>query len=83
MRIKEHEIVVKQVIEYYEKNKEECKKAIGRYEGWCCIFDNNSIIINEDYDFYLKEFNKQGYQFKRWSGLSGNSDDKDEFAIKK
>ena len=60
------------------------QRALGRYKGWGLVFgDDANKIIRNNYDASRVYCGSKRYQLTRWSSLSYDSDDYDEFGLKK
>lgn len=58
-------------------------KAVGRYQGWALCFRGAAWQwIKENYDQAKTTLAQHGIQLLRWSSLSFDSDDKDDFALR-
>ena len=74
--------VASELAETYRKNQKSAQKAIGRYQGWVLIdskFGKENVEPN--YSKIKEVCAELGYQLIRWSSLSQDEDDKDEFGI--
>ena len=76
--------IIKECITECDSQYKEAQKAIGRYNGWSLICSDLACNIKEvGYDKVKNELEKNDYQIIRWSGLSYDHDDYDDFAIRK
>jgi hypothetical protein len=66
--------------------KNQTNKAIGRYQGWGLVVPfadkDEHNWINSDFDHANNLLSRHGVRLCRWSNLSGDSDDRNEFGVK-
>ncbi len=74
--------LVENAILCYEQRKYRAEKAIGRYRGWVLIFGDLATEISKNYSSIKEMLNKKNYQIIRWSNLSHDNDDGDDFGLR-
>jgi hypothetical protein len=75
---------IEELISEYSKNWQETLQALPRYQGWVLITSPLADPITQaNFHQVVKMLKQRGYKIKRWSTLSGDSDDYLDFAIKK
>ncbi len=73
--------IIQQIITVAEKNRS--NKAIGRYQGWGLIFTGPCHDwINQDYELAKSQLDIKGIKLNRWSSISYDEDDSNEFGVK-
>lgn len=66
-------------------NEAKNNKAIGRYNGWGLIWYNDADVyewIRRDYTSAKAELETHNIMLLRWSSLSGEHDDYNDFAVR-
>lgn len=67
----------------HHNSKNGTLKAKGIYKGWVLINDSLAEdILEDDYSTIQFELSSRNYQLVRWSSLSGDEDDYNDFAIR-
>lgn len=76
--------VIRYIIKEYNEGKDSSLNALEKYRGWVLVYGLSICDhINSDYMNIQHILHTYGYHFKRWSELSMDVDDYNEFAIKK
>lgn len=77
------ESIISQIIDEYNTFYESANQAIGRYKGRVLIYGALAVEINNNFSTIKDELAIRGYQIVRWSSISQDEDDYNEFAVRK
>ncbi len=74
-------LIIQQIIMLAEASR--TNNALGRYQGWALIFQGACYNwINEDYQRAKSELDSQNVKLNRWSSISQDQDDNNDFGVK-
>lgn len=74
---------IENIIKQYIHCDKEVLKGIGRYEGWMLICGQEAKVITYHFELCKKCAADKGYHLIRWSSLSYDEDDRNDFGLRK
>lgn len=71
------------IISYDTWAQKNVYQQLDRYKGWMLISEEAVYSLKKYHESAINLLNEYRFQWKNWSQISGDEDDKHDFAIKK